>query len=116
MAKIQIPGLYRKFRLLIDYGRVEDWEALGALFGAKPSTVKWWGHGNVHRPPDQLPSQHLEKFVALVAGALPPEISPETVKDLVHGPVASFEAALRNGRRSCSTGFWPTKPTAPTSA
>jgi hypothetical protein len=95
MAGVEIPDLYRKCRILIDYGAVPSWAELGEKFGVKPATVKWWGQGSAVRARDSLPSQHLESLIDIVTDALPPDASPETIQGLVFGPASAFEEALR---------------------
>lgn len=95
MAGIEIPGLYRKFRLLIAYGHAKDWDELAFRFGAKASTLKWWGNGSDVRAPDQLPSKHLEALLDIIGDALAPETAPDTVQSIAFGSAADFEEALR---------------------
>ncbi|GAB6843727.1 hypothetical protein HNR00_003407 [Methylorubrum rhodinum] len=95
MAPIEIPDIYRKFRLLIEYSHASGWDAIADHFGAAVGTVKGWGQGNDAQLRDRLPPRHLDKFVDLIARALPETFDADRIREIVFGPALLLEQVLR---------------------
>lgn len=95
VAGIEIPGIYRKFRLLIEYQHAAGWDDFAKHFGVAEGTVKGWGQGNAGQARDALPPRHLERFESLIKQALPGNAGPDRVREIVYGPALLLEQALR---------------------
>lgn len=98
MARVDVPGLGQKLRLLAQRRGRDGWELLAARFGRSPATLRYWGLGNDARPPGMLPSEHLATFEALIREALDDGVPSSSVAELVFGSPALLEHALAGQR------------------
>ena len=96
MAGVDIPGLGRKLRMLVEHGYFENWNELAKTFERARSTVYGWGHGTDERAAGTIPGDRLEKLIEVVQSCLPPETTREHAKMLVLAPVIEFETEFKS--------------------
>ena len=96
MAGVEIPGLGRKLRLLVEHGHFRTWNDLAESFDRSRSTVYGWGHGNDDRSPGTLPGNRFEALTNIVQSCLPKETTRTEARALVFAPVLEFEAAFNS--------------------
>ncbi|MCP4183052.1 MAG: hypothetical protein GY761_07010 [Hyphomicrobiales bacterium] len=96
MAGIEIPGLGRKLRLLVEHGHFDSWNDLARTFGRARSTVYGWGHGTDERAAGTIPGNRFEVLIDVVLSCLPPETTREEAKMLVLAPVIEFETEFKS--------------------
>lgn len=93
----EIPGLYRKLRLLIEAGFYKDWDTLGKEFGVSGNAVQGWGHGSLKQRRNWVPKRHHEKLIEVFAKCFPGVHGALQIRSLILGPVRDIEAALSLG-------------------
>jgi len=96
MAGVEIPGLGRKLRMLVEHGHFENWNDLAKTFERARSTVYGWGHGTDERAAGTIPGDRLDKLIEVVQSCLPQEITRDEAKSLVLAPVIEFEAEFKS--------------------
>ncbi len=92
---MKVPGLSRKFQLLIEYGEYNSIPQLAQKFDVATSTLYGWGHGANDRLSDTLPSKHVEMLIKIAAACIPAHYPNDHVQSLLEGPLSEFEIELK---------------------
>jgi len=94
---LHVPNLGAKIRLLLERGPLRRKPDLAKRLEVGSSTLNNYINGTNKSPRDWVPDKRIPKLTEVLAEALPGSLSAEQVQELLIGPLAALEDALRAG-------------------
>ena len=91
---MEVEGLGRKLRLLVEQAHFDDWNDLAKAFDRNRSTVYGWGHGRQGMGLGNIPNECFEKLIDILHSCLPHLSGRPAARQLALAPLAQFEQEL----------------------